>query len=45
MTAETDLKCHVLIAWDFRPLVKSDATLAWGLLEGLARMLRSAQST
>jgi CRP-like cAMP-binding protein len=44
VTAESDLKCHVLIAWDFRPLVKSDSTLAWGLLEGLARMLRSVQS-
>jgi CRP/FNR family transcriptional regulator, cyclic AMP receptor protein len=44
VTAESDLNCYVLIAWDFRPLVKSDATLAWGLLEGLARMLRAAQS-
>jgi CRP-like cAMP-binding protein len=44
VTADSDLKCHVLIAWDFRPLVKSDSTLAWGLLEGLARMLRSVQS-
>jgi CRP/FNR family transcriptional regulator, cyclic AMP receptor protein len=43
ITADSDLKCHVLIAWDFRPLVKSDSTLAWALLEGLARMLRSAQ--
>jgi CRP-like cAMP-binding protein len=42
--AESDLKCYVLIAWDFRPLVKSDSTLAWGLLEGLARMLRAAQA-
>jgi CRP/FNR family transcriptional regulator len=44
VTAGSDLKCYVLIAWDFRPLVKSDSSLAWGLLEGLARMLRSAQA-
>jgi len=41
VTAETDVAAHVLVAWDFRPLVKEDADLAWGLLEGLAKLLRS----
>jgi len=41
VTAETDVAAHVLVAWDFRPLVKEDAALAWGLLEGLAKLLRS----
>jgi CRP-like cAMP-binding protein len=40
VTAETDLTAHVLVAWDFRPLVKEDPNLAWGLLQGLAAILR-----
>ena len=43
VTAETDLKAHVLVAWDFRPLVKDDPELAWGLLRGVARMLRARE--
>src|SRR5207244_632487 len=39
VTAETDIKAHVLVAWDFRPLVKDDPDLAWGLLRGVAGML------
>jgi CRP-like cAMP-binding protein len=41
VTAETDVEAHVLVAWDFRPLVKEDPDLAWALLEGLARLLRT----
>jgi CRP-like cAMP-binding protein len=41
VTAETDVLAHVLVAWDFRPLVKEDPDLAWALLEGLARLLRT----
>jgi CRP-like cAMP-binding protein len=40
VTAASDLKAHVLVAWDFRPLVKDDADLAWGLLQGVAGLLR-----
>jgi len=40
VTAETDVTAHVLVAWDFRPLVKEDADLAWGLLRGVAAILR-----
>jgi CRP-like cAMP-binding protein len=40
VTAETDVTAHVLVAWDFRPLVKEDADLAWGLLQGVAAILR-----
>jgi CRP-like cAMP-binding protein len=43
VTAETDVKAHVLVAWDFRPLVKDDADLAWGLLQGVAGMLRARE--
>ena len=43
VTAESDLKAHVLVAWDFRPLVKEDPELAWGLLQGVAGMLRARE--
>jgi CRP-like cAMP-binding protein len=39
ITATTELRCSGMTAWQFRPLVESDATLAWGLLQALARML------
>jgi CRP-like cAMP-binding protein len=40
VTAATDVKAHVLVAWDFRPLVKEDPDLAWSLLQGVASLLR-----
>jgi CRP/FNR family transcriptional regulator len=43
VTATSDVKTHVLIAWDFRPLVKDDPDLAWGLLQGVAQMLRTRE--
>ncbi|HST25142.1 MAG TPA: cyclic nucleotide-binding domain-containing protein [Gaiellaceae bacterium] len=45
VVADTDVKAHVLIAWDFRPLVKEDPDLAWGLLQGLAGMLRRSEGS
>jgi CRP/FNR family cyclic AMP-dependent transcriptional regulator len=39
ITATTDLRCSGMTSWQFRPLVESDASLAWGLLQALARML------
>jgi CRP-like cAMP-binding protein len=39
ITATTELRCHGLTSWQFRPLVEKDASLAWGLLQALARML------
>jgi CRP-like cAMP-binding protein len=44
VTAETDLHCHVMTVWDFRSFVKSDAEVAWKLLEQLAEMLHRAAS-
>jgi CRP/FNR family cyclic AMP-dependent transcriptional regulator len=43
VTAESDVKAHVLVAWDFRPMVKEDPDLAWGLLQGVAQMLRARE--
>ena len=42
--AATDLKCYSLTFWDFRPLVESDARIAWPLLQVMAKRLRAAES-
>ena len=42
--AATDLKCYSLAFWDFRPLVESDARIAWPLLQTMAKRLRAAES-
>lgn len=44
VTAATDLVCYGLTYWEFRPLVQRNATIAWNLLQTLARRLRSAQA-
>jgi CRP/FNR family cyclic AMP-dependent transcriptional regulator len=44
ITARTDLVCYGLTYWDFQPLVRENASLGWGLLQALARMLRAAQA-
>jgi hypothetical protein len=41
VTAATDLVCYGLTYWDFRPLVQENAAIAWGLLQSLAKRLRS----
>ena len=42
--AESDLKCYTLTFWDFRPLVESDARIAWPLLQAMAKRLRAAEA-
>jgi CRP-like cAMP-binding protein len=44
ITAQSDLKCYGLTFWDFRPLVESDARIAWPLLQAMAKRLRAAES-
>jgi CRP-like cAMP-binding protein len=41
VTAETDLTALGLTSWEFRPIVETNASIAWNLLEALAR--RAAQ--
>jgi Pyruvate phosphate dikinase, AMP/ATP-binding domain/Cyclic nucleotide-binding domain len=41
VTAATELVCYGLTYWDFRPLVQENPAIAWGLLQSLAKMLRS----
>jgi CRP-like cAMP-binding protein len=39
IVADTDLKCHGLTPWEFKPVVEAQPTLAWALLETLAKRL------
>jgi len=39
VTAETPLQCWGLTSWAFRPIVQRNASVAWSLLESLAKML------
>jgi pyruvate,water dikinase len=43
VTATSELVCYGLTYWEFRPLVQHNATIAWNLLQTLARRLRTAQ--
>jgi CRP/FNR family cyclic AMP-dependent transcriptional regulator len=43
VTAVSDLRCYGLTSWEFRPLVESNASIAWKLLETMAQRLRVAQ--
>jgi CRP-like cAMP-binding protein len=45
VTAETDLRCYGMTSWDFRRLVETNATVAWQVLETLARRLLELGST
>jgi CRP-like cAMP-binding protein len=41
--ADTDLTCYGLTSWDFRPLVETNAEIAWKLLQVMAKRLREAE--
>ena len=43
VTAVSNLRCYGLTSWEFRPLVESNASIAWKLLETMAQRLRAAQ--
>jgi CRP/FNR family transcriptional regulator, cyclic AMP receptor protein len=42
--AASPLTCYSLAFWDFRPLVESDARIAWPLLQIMAKRLRAAEA-
>jgi CRP-like cAMP-binding protein len=44
ITAETDLVCYGMTSWAFKPLVESHASIAWKLLQNLARQLSHSDS-
>ena len=43
VTAATDMVCYGLTFWEFRPLVERNGTIAWKILQALAKMLRAAE--
>jgi CRP/FNR family transcriptional regulator, cyclic AMP receptor protein len=43
VTAKTPLKAYGITAWEFRPMVEQNASLAWKLLQELAKRLRDAE--
>jgi CRP-like cAMP-binding protein len=42
VTADGDLRCYGLTSWAFRPLVEQHPSIAWKLLQEMARRLRQA---
>ena len=44
VTATTPLRCYAMTSWEFRPLVQENSTVAWHLLENLAKRLREASA-
>jgi CRP/FNR family cyclic AMP-dependent transcriptional regulator len=40
IVADSDLRCWGLTSWEFRPLVESNAQIAWSMLRTLAQRLR-----
>ena len=44
VTATSELVCHGLTFWEFRPLVEQNGAIGWKLLQSLAKMLRDAQA-
>ena len=37
ITAESDLRCYGMTSWDFKPLVETHSTIAWKLLQAMAK--------
>jgi CRP-like cAMP-binding protein len=43
ITADGDLTCYGLTSWEFRPIVETNAQIAWKLLQVMAKRLREAE--
>jgi CRP/FNR family cyclic AMP-dependent transcriptional regulator len=43
VTADSELKVYGLTSWEFRPIVESNASIAWKLLKTMAARLREAE--
>jgi CRP-like cAMP-binding protein len=43
ITADTELRCLGMTSWDFRPLVEANGSIAWKLMQALARKLQAAE--
>jgi CRP-like cAMP-binding protein len=45
VTAATNVTAYGLTSWEFRPLVEMNASIAWELLQAMAKRLRTAQES
>jgi hypothetical protein len=43
ITASSELVCHGLTLWEFRPLVQANGEIGWKLMQTLAKELRAAE--
>jgi CRP-like cAMP-binding protein len=43
ITATSFLQCYAMTFWEFRPLVEGNASIAWQMLQAMAKMLRVAE--
>ena len=43
ITADSDLTCYGITSWEFRPLVETNAQIAWKLLQVMAKRLRESE--
>jgi CRP/FNR family transcriptional regulator, cyclic AMP receptor protein len=42
ITAESDLRCYGLTSWEFRPLVETQPSIAWKLLQAMSKTYQAA---
>ena len=42
ITAETELRCYGMTSWDFKPLVETHGSIAWKLLQAMAKNYQSS---
>jgi len=44
VTADSELRCYGLTAWDFRPMVETHPEVGWALLVTMARRIRELEA-
>jgi CRP-like cAMP-binding protein len=44
IVAATNVSCIALSAWEFKPFVEAHPSVAWALLEALAKRLRALEA-
>ena len=44
VTADSDMTCYAMTLWEFRPIVETNAGIAWKLVQALAHKLREADA-
>ncbi|MDX6397274.1 MAG: family transcriptional regulator, cyclic receptor protein [Gaiellaceae bacterium] len=44
VTADSDMTTYAMTFWEFRPIVETDARIAWKLVQALAHKLRESEA-